>query len=95
MKIKFDIDVEKKIVRIFMKESEFEAWVKKGLEANPNLSTEELSHNGATMLSRVVSMALDKMGKIAGIDDLLSFKADPQMYKHRAELPLALREMEL
>ena len=95
MKIKFDIDVEKKIVRIFMKESEFEDWVRRGLKENPDLSTEELSHNGATMLSKVVGMALEKMGKIAGIDDLLSFRADPKMYKHRAEFPLALREMEI
>jgi len=95
MKIKFDIDTKKKIVRIFMRESEFKDWVRRGLKENPDISTKELSHNGATMLSKVVCMALEKMGKITGIDDFLSFQVNPQMYKHRAELPLALRQMEV
>ena len=94
MKIKFDIDPEKKVVRIFFKDSEFHDWIKRAMKDHPKLSTEELAKKGSECMASVTAKTFEKIGKIVELD-ILQFKAEPVLYKHEAEVPFHLRTANL
>lgn len=88
MKIKFRIDMEDKVVKLYIKRGEMQSWVK---TATKNKMTDkQIAENGSHAIALAVSKALQHISRISNVD-VLKFKPEILMYKSVEELPRELK----
>ena len=93
LKIRFDVDVEKKIVSIYFNNKEMEEWVARAMKEFPKLTESgKLANKGAEFIAMQFADAFDKICKMQELN-MDDFTMDAKMYDHPAELPLALRQI--
>lgn len=90
MKIKFEIDVIRKVISIYFKESELSKWTKNAIKKFPKMENKELAEKGSNHITYVVAKAFEQIGKEKDLD-LLKYTPKPIVYQKESELPIHLR----
>lgn len=91
MRIKFQIDAERKQVAFFIKKGEMQKWVARAIKDFPELSNEQLSKRGSEFLTAVMTRAMKEVCEANQVKGWESFYPTFVFYKKNFELPIPLQ----